>query len=204
MKVVNPSFEILTKINGNSILKSVESKARVCYKSEEKITDASCIAFVKKIIERGHEAMIEHESISVKIVCDRGISHEIVRHRLASYAQESTRYVNYKGDDIQFINPLLDMLSKEFDVWKSAMGLSEVKYKRMIELGCTPQIARSVLPNSLKTEIVITMNLREWRHFFKMRVAKSAHPQMRQISKPILEKFRELIPIVFDEIKGVE
>jgi len=200
MKIVEPSFEILTEINGNNILKSIEKKARVCYKSEDKITDDSCVRFVKMIVSRGHEAMIEHESISVKVICDRGISHEIVRHRLASYAQESTRYVNYKGTDIQFINPLLDVASLEFKYWKDAMINVEESYQCMIKEGCSPQIARSVLPNSLKTEIVITMNLREWRHFFKMRADKAAHPQMRQIAIPMLEEFRKLVPIVFDVI----
>ena len=196
MKVVKSGFEILSDVDGMKILKSIESKARVCYKSEDKITDDSCVKFCKMLVSRGHLAMIEHESISVKVICDRGVSHEIVRHRLASYAQESTRYVNYKSDDIEFICPVTDRPA--YDIWYDAIKCSEKSYKEMIKNGCSPQIARSVLPNSLKTEIVITMNLREWIHFFKMRCANDAHPQIREIAIPLREEFQKLIPVIFD------
>ena len=200
MKIVEPGFEILTNINGNRILKSIEMKARVCYKSEDRITDDSCVKFVKMLVDRGHEAMIEHESISVKVICDRGVSHEIVRHRLASYAQESTRYCNYGNKDIEFITPFVLHDSYSAKRWRMSMALAEEAYRAMIDDGCSPQIARSVLPNSLKTEIVITMNLREWKHFFKMRADKAAHPQMRQIAVPMLKEFKRLIPIIFDDL----
>lgn len=149
--------------------------------------------------------MIEHEKISVRVVCDRGVSHEIVRHRIASYSQESTRYCNYSkekfGKELTFIKPVFwEEDSKEYQLWKNLMKKTEASYNELIEMGAAPQEARSILPNSLKTEIVITMNLREWRHFFRLRTSKKAHPQMRQISRMILEYFKENIPAVFDDI----
>ncbi len=210
MKIINPYFIIESEVDGNEVLKHIEKAGRTCYKSEEKITDESARKFVKSIIKRGHESVIEHFSVTVRIICDRGVSHEIVRHRLASYSQESTRYCNYSQDkfcgEITYIEPCFwdvndDNDKKKYEVWKSVMELTEAKYMELLELGATPEEARSILPNSLKTEIVVTMNLREWRHFFKLRTAKPAHPQMREIAKPLLAKFRELIPVAFDDIQ---
>jgi thymidylate synthase (FAD) len=158
----------------------------------------------------GHESVIEHEKITVRIICDRGVTHEIVRHRIASYSQESTRYCNYSdnkfGKEITVIEPCFwDKDSKKdkikYDTWKEALIKAEEAYLKLIELGATPQEARSVLPNSLKTEIVVTMNIREWRHFFKLRTSKAAHPQMQEIARPILDEFKKLIPILFDDIE---
>jgi thymidylate synthase (FAD) len=197
MQLINSSFEILDDVDGVSILKSIERCGRVCYKSEDKITDNSYQKFVKMLIDRGHEAMIEHEKVSVRIVCDRGVTHEIVRHRLASYAQESTRYCNYGNTDIKFIIP------SDFEFDQNDIALLkdiEAHYNYCLKIGRKPQQARYFLPNGLKTEIVMTANLREWRHFFKLRAAKEAHPDMRAIARPMLEKFKYLIPIVFDDI----
>lgn len=205
MKTIKPSFEILTEINGMEILKSVEKAGRVCYKSEDKITENSALKFVENIIKRGHEAVIEHYNITVKFICDRGVSHEIVRHRIASYAQESTRYCNYSNDkfanEITVIEPcFFEKGTDKYLHWETGCKFAEVNYFYLLNSGATPQEARSVLPNSLKTEIVVTMNLREWRHFFKLRTSKAAHPQMRESAIPVLNKFKELIPIVFDDI----
>ena len=201
MKIIFAGFEILGDVNGIEILKSIERAGRVCYKSEDKITDISALHFVKNIIKRGHESVLEHQSISILLTCDRGVSHEVVRHRIAAYSQESTRYCNYGGEGITvisirefFINP------HSFDVWFSAMINCERAYLDLLKNGESPQIARSVLPNSLKTEIVITYNMREWRHFLKLRTSAAAHPQMREIALQILYTFRELIPIIFDDI----
>lgn len=210
MKIIKAGFEILTPLDGAAILKHLERIGRVCYKSEEKITDESAPPFIKKLIERGHEAMIEHFSISVKFICDRGVSHEIVRHRIASFAQESTRYCNYgKQGEVVFIEPLFwdrdAQLGKEvdpYDKWLDLCKASETTYLGLIKQGATPQEARSVLPNSLKTEIVMTANLREWRHFFKLRCAVTAHPQMREVAIPLLAEFQRLIPVVFDDISA--
>lgn len=205
MNVVEPSFIIEDKIDGYEILKRIERAGRVCYKSEEKINDDSAKRFVQSIIKSGHESVIEHEKITVRIICDRGVSHEIVRHRIASYSQESTRYCNYNadkfGNELTFIKPYFwEEDSKEYSIWLESMKYVEKCYMELIALGAKPQEARSVLPNSLKTEIVVTMNLREWRHFFSLRAAKAAHPQMRQIAVPLLKTFQNIVPIVFDDI----
>ena len=206
MKVINASVEILDQINGDEILKHIEKIGRVCYKSEDKITTESSKRFVADLIKRGHEAMIEHFNISVKFICDRGVSHEIVRHRVASYAQESTRYCNYSqdkfGSEITVIKPLFyEEGTLTYALWEESCLYSQRQYFKLIAEGSTAQEARSVLPNSLKTEIVVTMNLREFRHFFKLRTAKTAHPQMREVAIPLLNKFKELIPVMFDDIE---
>lgn len=235
MQVIKPYFEI-EDIDGEEILKRIERAGRTCYKSEERITDTSARKFVENIIKSGHESVIEHEKVTVRVICDRGVTHEIVRHRIASYSQESTRYVNYENKGMKVIEPLFFdcngprrplkipmplpsyktfmperenedsvpgtiMDVNEFDLWWMGMCFSEWLYATMIKVfGRSPQEARSVLPNSLKTEIVITYNLREWRHFFKLRTSKRAHPQMREITVPMLAKFKELIPVIFDDI----
>lgn len=205
MKANNFQTIIEDDISGAIILKSIERYGRTCYKSEDKITESSAADFVKKIIELGHESVLEHEKVSVRIICDRGVTHEIVRHRIGSYSQESTRYCNYStdsfGNQITCILPSFwkDDQSK-LDIWISAMEFAEKSYFMLLDAGATPQEARSVLPNSLKTEIVVTYNLREWRHFFKLRTSKAAHPQMREVALELLEKFKSLIPVVFYDI----
>ena len=203
MKVIKPSAEVIKLIPKELILQHIENCGRTCYKSEDKITQGSAEKFVKMILNRGHETVIEHVSVSARVVCDRGVSHEIVRHRIASYSQESTRYVNYGGKDMEFIEPCWFNESKtaqrDKNTWNSAMTLSEDAYNILISNGWKPQYARSVLPNSLKTELVMTMNLREWRHFFKLRCAKAAHPQAREIAIDLLHQMQEYIPIVFDD-----
>jgi thymidylate synthase (FAD) len=206
MKIIAPNFIIESKINGKEILKQIESAGRTAYKSEDRITDDSAENFVKMILDKGHLSVIEHYSVTVRVVCDRGVSHEIVRHRLASYTQESTRYCNYTkgkfGSEITVIKPCFwDENGEKYKIWKQTIEQTENAYNKLIELGATPQEARSILPNSLKTEIVMTMNLREWVHFFNLRTSKAAHPQMREIAIPLLKEFQKMIPIIFDEIK---
>lgn len=208
MKIIRPEFKIEYPLDGDVILRNLELAGRTCYKSEDKIDSKSSAKFVKMLIKRGHESVLEHEKITVRIICDRGVSHEIVRHRIASYSQESTRYCNYNtdkfGNEIQVISPCFwsnDNNIQKLTVWKDAMKHAESAYHRLIELGSSPQEARSVLPNSLKTEIVITMNLREWRHFFRLRTSANAHPQMVEIALPMLEEFKKRIPVVFDDIE---
>jgi len=206
VKIVKPSHEIMTPIDGEKILKHIEQCGRVCYKSEHKVDETSYLTFAKNIVKRGHEAVIEHFSISVKFTCDRGVSHEIVRHRLASYCQESTRYCNYSKDqfsgEITVIKPLyLDENTDGYRMWKRSCENAETAYFDLLDYGLTPQEARAVLPNSLKTEIVMTANLREWRHFLKLRTSQAAHPQIREIAIPLLEEFKQLIPILFDDIE---
>ncbi len=211
MKIIDASFEILTPINREEIIKDIERIGRTCYKSEDKITNDSATDFVKLIITRGHESVLEHKIISVKFICDRGVSHEIVRHRIASYAQESTRYCNYSkdkfGNEITVIEPLF---FKHEDIssgdtckrcqWEKAMKSAEKWYFSLLKEGASAQEARSVLPNSLKTEIVVTMNLREWRYFLKLRTSEKAHPQMRELTVPLLNTFKEYLPEIFNDI----
>ena len=207
MKIINASTEILTPITGDE-LRQIEYAGRTCYKSEDKITDDSAKKFVENLIKRGHEAMLEHSSLSVKFICDRGVSHELVRHRLASFAQESTRYCNYSqdkfGKELTFIKPIFfEESTDSYKYWENAMADAENYYFSMLDFGCTPQEARSVLPNSIKTEIVMTANYREWRHFFWLRAAHKtgpAHPQMEELTVPLLYEVSGLIPVVFDDI----
>lgn len=206
MKIINPYTEILTPLDGQAILQHIELCGRVCYKSEDKITDTSAAKFVAGIIKRGHEAVLEHFDITVKFVCDRGVSHEIVRHRMASYCQESTRYCNYSkdafGSEITVIRPsFLTEGTPGWQYWKVACRMAEKSYFELLDWGCTPQEARAVLPTSLKTEVVMTANLREWRHFFKLRTAPAAHPQMREVAIPLLRRMQELVPVVFDDLE---
>lgn len=207
MEILKPYFVIEDEIDGEQMLKNLERYGRTCYKSEDKITPDSSRKFVAGILKSGHESVIEHEKVTVRVICDRGVTHEIVRHRIASYSQESTRYCNYQSRGVKVIEPLFYLGGKnmaKYDVWMIAMLDAERHYLKLLEIGSTPQEARSVLPNSLKTEIVITYNLREWRHFFKLRCSKKAHPQMREITIPLLRVFQELIPVIFDDITAEE
>ena len=205
MKAIKAYTQIYGDIDGQKILKKIEACGRVCYKSEGKIEEGSAEKFVANLIKRGHEAVLEHASITVKFVVDRGVSHEIVRHRLASYCQESTRYCNYAkdnfGKEITFIIPhYLDYKSEAWNTWKDTMKTCEDAYFKLLDIGLIPQEARAVLPNSLKTEVVMTANLREWRTFFKLRTANAAHPQMLEVTRPLLDELKELIPVIFDDI----
>lgn len=205
MLIVQPSVHLVKPTTTRDLYKQIELAGRVCYKSEDMITDTSAEDFIRRVLRRGHEAVIEHASISVKFICDRGVTHEIVRHRIASYCQESTRYCNYSldkfGTQISVIEPLyLERGSKAYNIWECACKTSEMAYFDLLNQGCTPQEARAVLPNSLKTEIVVTMNPREWRHFFKLRCAPAAHPQMRQVALMALEVLHTIYPVLFEDL----
>lgn len=198
MKIVKPSVELLSITPMAEML--LERAGRVCYKSEDKITDTSHIQFLKMIRQRGHESVVEHASATFIVVCDRGVTHEFVRHRLASYSQESTRYCNYTkgkfGNEITVIKPP-GMTEEQERAWEAAMLYAERQYGDMIAAGAAPQIARSVLPNSLKTEIVATMNFRSWGHFIKLRTSTAAHPQMREVANQIRDILMAQAPTVF-------
>lgn len=209
MQVVSAGYEILDTLNGEEILKKIERVARVCYKSEDKIGEGTAEKMVKALIKRGHEAMLEHFSFSVKFTVDRGVSHELVRHRVASFAQESTRYCNYGHEgEITVIKPLyLSDCGEDYNLWRKACVVAEKQYLDMLAYGFSPQEARAVLPNSLKTEVVMTANLREWRHFFSLRVCGTTgkpHPQMLEVAVPLLKEVKSLIPVVFDDLEPLE
>lgn len=223
MILVKPSFKILEVMGiygkygiGRDALQLIEKAGRTCYKSEEKITQDSCIDFIRMIQKRGHESVLEHSAMTVKFICDRGVSHELVRHRLAAFSQESTRYCNYKKGVTfvipSWINfPINSVIMKDDQIvghhldynpiaaWLDHMLSCERIYIELLNsAGWSPQQVRSVLPNSTKTEIVITANFREWMHIFKLRCSKAAHPQMREIMIPLRDKCRKLIPIIFN------
>jgi len=199
-KILIPESEIK-----KDFLKKLERYARVCYKSEDKLKEKVNENFLSGIIKHGHESVIEHEKITLMFVTDRGITHEIVRHRVGSYSQESTRYCNYSndkfGNEITVIDPFYyKNRPKEYELWKKSCEAIEASYFALLESGSTPQEARSILPNSLKTEIVVTYNLREWRHFLKLRCAKGAHPQVKEIAIPLLLLLKEKMPTLFADI----
>jgi len=208
VKTIKAGYEILTPIDRSGILRQIEEAGRTCYKSEDKITETSAAAFVKMLIKRGHEAMIEHCGLSVKFICDRGVTHEIVRHRIASFAQESTRYCNYSknkfGNEITVIEPYFWEKDTElYRQWEDACLQAQRAYFALLESGATPEQARTVLPNSLKAEIIVTMNMRAWRHFFALRTSKEAHPQIREIARPLLAELKDKLPEIFGDIDVV-
>lgn len=210
MKIVEPGFRISGKDirDGSDKLSRIASAARVCYQASND-QGKSDSDLVKMIIKNQHFAMLEHGgTISVGFVCDRGISHELVRHREASFAQESTRYCNYSkgkfGNDVTVIKPIgIEPKTLLGDVWYDACSMGAEAYMDLLDKGVTPQMARSVLPNSTKTEIVVTANIREWRHILALRCAFDAHPQMRQLMLPLLEAFHTVFPILFDDLWDV-
>lgn len=204
MHIIKPCV-IVPKIDGMAILKNIERIGRVCYKSEDYITPSSCMQFVHRAILRGHESIIEHEKVTVKFIVDRGVLAELTRHRLCSFSAESTRYVNYAhdkcGNEVTVIEPFFFVDKPDlFLCWRRACQHAESAYIDLVNSGASPQEARSVLPNSLKTEVVVTANMREWRHILRLRCSKTAHPQMRQVMIPLLLYFQEHIPVLFDDI----
>ena len=205
MKIIEPSVELAQELDAAEIMRHIERAGRVCYKSESRISDTSAEKFIANIIKSGHESVIEHASVTFKIICDRGVSHEIVRHRVASYSQMSTRYCDYSGDkfggELSFIKPCFWQEGDvNFELWRQAMAASENFYLEMRKNGARPEEARSVLPNSLATELFMTANLREWRHFLKLRTSPRAHPQMRQIALEIYRILNEKLPVIFSDI----
>lgn len=205
MKIIPPSHTFLSEPDGTALLQRLERTGRICYKSEGKITETSYAPFLRSLLQRGHESVIEHACLSVLIVCDRGVSHEIVRHRIASYSQESTRYCNYAqekfGRELTFIRPCFWQEEPEkYQIWQETMAEIERNYFRLLDLGAAPQEARSILPNSLKTELAVTMNLREWRHFFRLRADAAAHPQCREVAQMLLERFAKDYPVFFADL----
>lgn len=217
MRIVSASATI---INATPDLeKTIEAAGRTCYKSEDRITDDSAERFIEDVcFKKQHESVMEHGSITVRFVCDRGVSHELVRHRIASFSQESTRYCNYSkekfGREITVISPAAlwpdaniigDPQTRLYQLWYTACEYAEHLYFQLLDNGAKAQEARSVLPNSLKTEVVMTANSREWLHVFKLRCAPSAHPQMREVMQPLQQEFRRRWPSIFGPVeKGME
>lgn len=216
MRLLKPYASIIN-VSHDLPAKSIDLYGRTCYKSEHPSDPEQWEEFIRRRISSGHESILEHLNVTVKIVCDRGVSHELVRHRLCGFSQESTRYCNYgKNDHVSFIIPCwfefqecllsdreclyMDDSLKEIDMWLDSMLYAENSYKKLLSLNWTPQQARSVLPNSLKTELIMTTNIREWRHIFSLRCDKAAHPQMREIMIPLLKDFYLGMPVFFEDL----
>lgn len=203
MDIVQPQAIIETPLDASEFYTRIERFGRTAYKSEAKISLNSAVPFVQKLIASGHESVLEHVSISVRFVCDRGVSHELVRHRIAAFTQESTRYVNYAKRGMEVIRPCFWMDRPDlFSWWEVAMEQAEASYNLLLKGGATPQQARSVLPNSLKTEIVATMNVRQWRYVLRLRTAPGNHPQMRQLMFLLLDKLEDRLPVLFGDIRA--
>lgn len=205
MKIINQSIELMDEIDGKAILQKLERAGRVCYKSENNITEESSKKFIGNIIKLEHESVLEHEIITVIATTSRSVSHQLVRHRIASYSQESQRYCNYNKDkfnnEITFIHPKkLIKGTKLYRAWERMMESAEFTYFNLLEMGAKPEDAREVLPNSTKTEMVVTMNMRAWRHFLKIRTAKDSDPKIQELANLILKEFKQQIPVIFDDI----
>lgn len=201
MKIVEQDWDFVDgSPDGLAMLRKIEQAGRICYKSESLITDESAARFVTGIIRSGHYSVIEHCSLSVKIICDRGVTHELVRHRIASFSQESTRYCNYGkdkfGGQVTFVEPSFELTAMD----KFLLQMIEKHYLTRLEEGLTPQEARYFLPNGLKTEIIVTCNIREWRHIFALRTSPKAHPDIRRLTCNMLDQFKFHMPVLFDNI----
>lgn len=215
MKLISQSFEILNPKTEEEILKSIEMAGRTCYKSHDKISDNSCEKFVKNIISRGHESVLEHDSIQLKIITDRGVLAEFTRHRIGvAFSVESTRYCNYGDKEIEFIDPRCGRYDKltetildengdpknKFLTHIKAYNDAERYYKLLIKQGATPQEARQVLPQALKVEMIVTANIREWRHILKLRTSPQAHPHCKDLFGKILDEFQKIYPVLFGDL----
>lgn len=203
MKIISSSAYIHNPAPAEELYQQIETGGRICYQSQPK---GNPVQFIRNLIARGHESPLEHAGFSAMFICDRGVSHEIVRHRVASYCQESTRFCNYSADkfenEITVIKPCFwEEDSNKYAIWWRMCDYAEMTYFDLLREGATPQEARSVLPNSLKTQLMMTANIREWRHFFKLRCAKDAHPQMREVALMLYKEAIERYPALFEDLQ---
>ena len=204
MRLVEPWIKV-EKIDGVKIMKRIERACRTCYRSEGKITEDSYKQLLKNCITRGHESVLEHEKVTVRIYNDVGSYKDLTRHRFASFSVESTRYCSYDkdkyGNEISFINPIYIEDKEVYEVWKKTMQEIENGYIQMKKLGATTDMCREVLPHSVAAEYTMTANIREWKHILSLRTTKHVHPYIRQVLIPLLKYFKEQMPDIFDEIE---
>lgn len=205
MKIVKPWVEI-KQFDGVQMMKNLELAAKQCYRTQSNITDDSYKHFLRNCINRGHESVIEHEKVSIRMCCDIGVYKDLTRHRHASFSIESTRYCNYSkdkfGNEITFIEPCnIENGTTEYAQWFNLMNTIEKTYNEMARLGCKPDQLRLLLPHSTAAEIYMTANMREWRHIFSLRAQKETHPAVQQVMIPTLLYFKEQMPELFDEIQ---
>lgn len=212
MHIVPQHHHFVTPVDPDFIYKVIEIAGRTCYKSEDKTNEESAEPFIRGLIRRGHESVLEHACITLKFITDRGVSHELVRHRIASYSQESSRYCNYAKDkfsnEITYVLPHFCECDEQGVIVENPMSLSwacscafdELIYMKLIELGAKPQDARQVLNNSVKTEVMATFNMRSLRNMLRQRCSKAAHPQMRKLMRPLLDELVQQIPALFEDV----
>lgn len=205
MKLIEPQV-FVEDYNGKEIMRRIERACRICYRSEDKITDASYKNLLKNCINRGHESVLEHEKISAKLIGDIGTYKDLTRHRIASFSVESTRYCNYGkdkfGNELKFMKPVnIEEGTKKYEIWEECMKNIEKSYIEMSNLGCLPDQLRLLLPHSTAAEYALTANIREWRHILSLRCSSHTHPAIRQLLIPLLLKFKEDMPELFDEVE---
>ncbi len=208
VKIIEPSVEILTELDGNKILKHIENCGRTCYQSYQNVSEdvSSAKKMIEMLIKSGHESVLEHFSISVKMKVDIGVYKDITRHRAGTaFSIESTRFCNYSkdkfGNEISFIKPCnIEENTEMYSLWLSEMKNIEETYCKMADMGAKPDQLRMILPHSTASEVSMSANLRSWRHIFNMRCAKAAHPSVRQAMLMILNKLYNHIPVIFDDL----
>lgn len=205
MRIVKPIVEI-EKVDYNRIMKNLERACRTCYRSENNITEESYKTLLKNCINRGHESILEHEKITIRMICDVGVYKDLTRHRIASFSIESTRYCNYGKDkfenEIKFIEPVnIDENTEIYEEWKTACGEIEKHYLKMANFGATPDQMRMILPHSTAAQVTMTANIREWKHILSLRANAHAHPAVEQVMIPLLIHFKEKMPEIFDNIE---
>ena len=204
MKIVEPWIKV-EKIDGVKIMKRLERACRTCYRTEGTITEYSYKRLLNNCITSGHESVLEHEKITVRIYNDIGSYKDLTRHRFASFSIESTRYCSYDkdkfGNEITFINPRYIEDEKIYQTWKDAMQNIENSYIKMKQLGATTDMCREILPHSTAGEYTMTANIREWRHILSLRTTKHVHPSIRQVLIPLLKYFQQEMPELFGKIE---
>ena len=205
MKIIEPIVEV-EKVDYNKIMKNLERACRTCYRSEDKITEESYKTLLKNCINRGHESILEHEKITIRMICDIGVYKDLTRHRHASFSIESTRYCNYGKDkfenQIKFIEPVnIEKNTELYEEWKTSCEEIEKHYIKMVELGATPDQMRMILPHSTAALVTMTANIREWKHIFSLRCTKHAHPAVEQVMIPLLLHFKQNMPEIFENIE---
>lgn len=205
MKIIEPTMQV-EKVDYKQIMKNLERACRTCYRSEGKITEESYKTLLKNCINRGHESILEHEKVTIRMVCDIGVYKDLTRHRIASFSIESTRYCNYGKDkfdnEIKFIKPVnMEEGTELYNRWYSTCKTIEENYIEMSKLEATPDQLRMLLPHSTAAEVTMTANIREWKHIFSLRCTKHTHPAVEQLMIPLLLKFKKEMPEIFDNIE---
>lgn len=205
MKIIEPLVEV-ENFDGLKIMKNIERACRTCYRSEDKITEDSYKNLIKNCVNRGHESVLEHEKVTVRLTCDIGVYKDLTRHRIASFSIESTRYCNYGKDkwdnQIKFIKPCnIEGDSELYSNWVGTMDFIEKEYIAMSKNGATPDQMRMILPHSTAAEVTMTANIREWKHIFELRCSKRVHPSVQQIMIPLLLYFKEKMPEIYESVE---